>query len=135
MLFSWLRPAILAVEGGNTDTETFESAYFDKYEKQLEANAKELSWPAEDLATAFGRYQILGENLARLGMSHAQLATFLADDALQDRLARKLFYKMLGRLVERRGLSWPRYLFSMWNAGVNYNEEYAQRITNALRGV
>ncbi len=135
MLFRWLAPAIRIVEGAGIDAETFESGYFSKYETALRNAESSLGWSAEKQATAYGQYQILGENLARfhgLGVEH--LDRFLSDPAMQYQVARKQFYIMLQKLILRRGLSWPAYLFSMWNAGVNYNDSYSKAIKRALKG-
>lgn len=134
MLFRWLEPAIRKVEGGEVDTETFESAYFEKYEATLRKAEGQLGMSAEKQATAFGVYQILGENLARYhGLRAGDLPRFLSDYGFQYRVARKQFYLMLSQLVKRRGLAWPKYLFSMWNGGINYVDNYARAIASALK--
>jgi hypothetical protein len=135
MLWRWLEPAIRSVEGGNVDTETFEAAYFGKYETQLRAAESVLEWPAEKQATAYGIYQILGENLARhhgLGVEH--LDRFLSDERMQYSIARAQFYKMVNTLIKRRGRAWANYLFSTWNGGINHVPDYDRAIRRALKG-
>jgi len=134
MLFKWLEKAILRVEGSEVDEETFESAYFSRYQEKIEENALELGWEPENLATAYGSFQILGENLARYhGLSQEHLGRFLTDSKMQKEIARKQFYIMLKMLIKRRGLAWPHYLFSMWNAGINFNADYDAAIRRELK--
>lgn len=135
MLFRWLSGPIARVEGADADSVTFEAAYYEKYKVALEEASGRLGWPAEKQATAFGKYQILGENLARYhGMSVADLDAFLMDENLQYKVARRQFYIMLRSLIARRGLAWPSYLFSMWNAGVRFNADYDRAIRRAMKG-
>lgn len=128
MLFRFLENAIKNTEGADLDTQKFESAYYQRYENVLAAQERSLGWDARSQATAFGVYQILGENLARMGLSRVDLPLYLTDPGLQRRYARVHFYKSLNDLIRRRGLSWPHYFWSMWNSGINYNQAYAQRI-------
>ena len=135
MLFRWLAPAIREVEGGDVDSETFETAYFTKYESALRQAESVLGWPAEKQATAYGMYQILGENLARFhGFGVEHLDRFLTDPQLQHEIARRQFYIMVKTLVRRRGAAWAHYLFSMWNTGINFNRAYHDAISKALKG-
>lgn len=134
MLFKMLERAILTIEGADTDTETPETAYLNKYRDTLEANAERLGWPAEMQATAYGAYQILGENLARNHkLTTEHLPVFLDDPDLQREIARAQFYLMLKQLIRRRGLAWPLYFYSMWNSGINFNSAYDQRIRAELK--
>lgn len=135
MLFEWLEPAIIAVEGAKLGAETFEARYYEKYKETIQRNAVELGWPyPEQLATAYGRYQILGENLARYhGLTPMDLDLFLKSADWQRQVAKAQFYRMLRTLIQRRGLSWPHYIYSMWNAGINYNSAYTLAIKGALR--
>lgn len=134
MLWRWLAPAIAAVEGGRLNSETFEPGYYDKYKDALEKAAAGLGWPARQQATSYGIYQILGENLARHhGMKPEDLPRFLASEAWQNQVARKQFYLMLDNLIRRRGLAWPHYLYSMWNAGSNYNDRYSKAVRSHLK--
>lgn len=139
MLFRWLSAAIRSVETGGLDdpigAERFEEAYYKRYSDVLNRDAPRLGWTAEKMATAYGAWQILGENLARfhgLGLEH--LDRFLSDERMQARIARAEFYRQLRRVIERRGPAWPRFLFSMWNAGINYNADYDRAIRSRLKG-
>ena len=132
MIFKWLEPAIIKCEGSSLDSKTFEQDYFNRYESELHRIAERVDWPATKLATAYGRYQILGENLAYLGMKHTSLFVFLADAQLQRKFARAQFYKMLFRLIKRRGMAWPKYLFSMWNGGIRFVPDYHNKMKHYL---
>ena len=133
MLWRWLSPAIAVVEGGKVDSRTFEEAYFNRYLAKLQKDAPRFGWTARDFATSFGIYQILGENLARYSaFKPADLEHFLADPDYQHQVAGEHFNRMLNTLIDRRGTSWPHYLFSMWNAGIDYNENYTRAIKRAL---
>lgn len=133
MLFSYLAPAIITVEGAGINEETFESAYYQKYVDALESYGAQVGWPGEKLATSYGTFQILGENLSRFhGIKFEQVETFLADPKMQYEVARKQFWIMFQQLIKRRGIEWPKYIYSMWNAGINYNEAYTRAIKKAL---
>lgn len=135
MLFKMLEAAIRTVEGAELDSATPEPAYLAKYGEQLRRDAPRFGWTAETFATAYGVYQILGENLARHhGISQGDLGKFLTDPAMQYRVARKQFYLMLETLIQRRGAAWPGYLLSMWNAGINYNAAYTEAMVRAMKG-
>jgi len=133
LLFRYLRPAILAVEGAQLNAQTFERAYYERYREQVTSNALEYGWAPEEFATAYGSFQILGENLARLGLSRHDLLEYLERPDMQEHYARKHFDKALGQLIRRRGLGWGKYIYSMWNAGVNFNEDYDRKIRRALK--
>lgn len=133
MLFRWLEPAIRHCEGAKVTSRTFESAYFARNEAALRRAASELGMSPEDQATAFGTYQILGENLARYyGYRSGDVGLFLANQDLQYATARDFFYKQLSRLIKRRGAAWPHYLFSLWNGGVNFVEAYDAKMRRYL---
>jgi len=134
MIWKWMEPAIAHVEGGRVDTAVFELAYYTKYKTKLEQAAGSLGWPADKQATSFGIYQILGENLARYSnMTMQDLTAFLMDPTMQYRIAEQHFYRILNQVIERRGSSWPQYVFSCWNAGVNYNEAYSVKVRAFLK--
>lgn len=124
--------------GGVADpgtAEKFEEAYYRKYWAVLEDFSRRSGWPGEKLATAYGAWQILGENLARYhGLRYEDLEGFLTDLRKQRAVARAEFYRQLQLVISRRGLAWPVYLFSMWNAGINYNADYARAILSRLKG-
>jgi hypothetical protein len=133
MIWRWLRPAILHVEGARWDSRTFERAYYERYRPQLEAAAPQLGVSAIDQATSFGAFQILGENLRRHhGVS--DFNEYLASESRQEAVARAEFYRLLGVLIKRRGVAWPQYLFSCWNAGINLNQAYADKVRRYLEG-
>jgi hypothetical protein len=134
MLWRWLKGAIAVCEGADLYAQTFEDAYYARYRDKLEQAAPSLGWSAREQATAYGRYQILGENLARHAkMKRGDLDRFLADARYQDAVGREFFYWLLGQLMKRRGVEWPRYLYSMWNAGVNFNAAYDEKMRRALQ--
>lgn len=133
MLWNWLRPAILHCEGARWDARTFEGSYFERYKSALEAAAPALGVSARDQATSFGAFQILGENLRR-HHGIVDFGGFLADRNRQESVARAEFYRMLKVLMTRRGAAWPAYLFSMWNAGINHNQAYHDKVRLFLEG-
>ena len=135
MLFAWLSPAILAVEGASLNSSTFESAYFEKYADQLEPLAVRTGVSTKELCTAYGKYQILGENLVRyFDYGRDSMYSFITNEAEQDAVARQLFYIMVKTLIQRRGFKWTHYLFSLWNSGIVYNDSYSRSIEHFLKG-
>lgn len=130
-LWQWLRPAILHAEGARWDARTFEKGYYDRYLPALEAAARQLGVSARDQATSFGAFQILGENLRR-HHGITDFSAYLASRERQEAVAEAEFMRQLRVLIKRRGLAWPQYLFSMWNAGINLNEAYANKVRRFL---